>query len=422
MEMICKFKVTNFMAFKDEINVDFNADGRIKKFLCNCFEVKGKYYIKSLGIYGPNNTGKSCLFLAFHAFISLLNPHYLRNTNFYNMFGSNTVTDFDVQYIVNDRKYRYKVSYDSKKNIFIKENLFYIYENPANPSDKKETSLLEKTKDGSILVRGTKLDEKASPISIKDNGSISILNLFAFNDEFLARAKVDFDKFVNSFIFIDMNMPVPINMTIDLMKKDKVGAEFVKTFVKDCDVNIEDLLYSEQILVDKVASDSVANYINKHPNNAHYLQLNTKHHGVVLPSSIIDSAGTRQLIALSSYIYHTLKDGKILVIDEIDRSLHHIITRAIVSLFNSVDNTKAQLIFTTHDLMLLNIKTLLRKEQIILTDIDKETKFSTITQFSKFTADEYGIRGNEDITDYYLKGRFGAIPNPDLFECLRKLK
>ena len=80
-------------------------------------------------------------------------------------------------------------------------------------------------------------------------------------------------------------------------------------------------------------------------------------------------------------------------------------------------NKKAQLLFTTHDLMLLDLKTLMRKDQILLTNIDKDKKTSTITSLSSFTAQD-GIRGDENIADYYLKGKFGAIPTPELFDVL----
>ena len=106
--------------------------------------------------------------------------------------------------------------------------------------------------------------------------------------------------------------------------------------------------------------------------------------------------------------------------DEIDSSLHHILTKSIVAMFNNVLNTKSQLIFTTHDVLLLDLRELFRKDQIWLVDI-KDKSSSTICRMSEFTSrDENGIRGDEDITDYYLKGQFGSIPTPDLFASLEE--
>ena len=108
-----------------------------------------------------------------------------------------------------------------------------------------------------------------------------------------------------------------------------------------------------------------------------------------------------------------------MLIDELDSSLHHIIIRAIIALFNNELNKKTQLVFTTHDAMTMDLRRLFRKDQIYLTDINKKGE-NTIIHLSKdFTSrGENGVRGDEDVVDYYLKGRFGAIPTPDLFDSL----
>ena len=125
-------------------------------------------------------------------------------------------------------------------------------------------------------------------------------------------------------------------------------------------------------------------------------------------------------MALSGYIYEALNKGKILLVDEIDSSLHHILTKAIVAMFNNVLNKKAQLLFTTHDVLLLDLKELFRKDQIYLVDI-LNSYSSKITRLSEFTSRSInGIRGDEDITTYYLKGQFGSIPTPDLFASLEE--
>ena len=110
-----------------------------------------------------------------------------------------------------------------------------------------------------------------------------------------------------------------------------------------------------------------------------------------------------------------------MIVDEIDSSLHHILTKAIVAMFNNILNKKAQLIFTTHDVLLLDLKNMFRKDQIWLVDVLDESS-SKITRLSEFTSrSENGIRGDEDITDYYLKGQFGSIPTPDLFASLEEI-
>ena len=63
-----------------------------------------------------------------------------------------------------------------------------------------------------------------------------------------------------------------------------------------------------------------------------------------------ESAGTQKFIALTGPFLHTLKNGNILVVDELEARLHPLLTKALVGLFNSSANKKnAQLIFATHD-------------------------------------------------------------------------
>ena len=119
-----------------------------------------------------------------------------------------------------------------------------------------------------------------------------------------------------------------------------------------------------------------------------------------------ESAGTRSLFALAGPIIDILKRGKSLVIDELDTSLHPLIVRKLVSMFNDTGtNTgNAQLIFTTHDTSLLEATGLFRRDQIWLTEKgqDQATKLVALSEFSP--------RKGEALERGYLSGRYGGIP------------
>ena len=156
--------------------------------------------------------------------------------------------------------------------------------------------------------------------------------------------------------------------------------------------------------------------------NKEVLKIWSKHHNHTVPSVLFDPIGTRKLISLAGYIYESIVNGGVLVIDQLDSSLHHVILRAIIALYNNDLNKKAQLIFTTHDALTMDLRRLFRKDQIYLTDIDENGNNKLIHLSEEFTSrDENGIRGNEDIVDYYLKGRFGGVPTPDLFESISEV-
>ena len=72
---------------------------------------------------------------------------------------------------------------------------------------------------------------------------------------------------------------------------------------------------------------------------------------------------------------------------------------------------KAQLIFTTHDVSLLDYDKLLRKDQIWFTHRDEEMLFIF---FSRLYSTKHGIRDTTDILSKYYKGYLGALPEPEL--------
>ncbi len=125
------------------------------------------------------------------------------------------------------------------------------------------------------------------------------------------------------------------------------------------------------------------------------------------------------MAALASYVIEALRKGQVLVIDELDSSIHFKLTRSIVSMFNNELNNDAQLIFTAHDISLMDCKKLFRKEQIWFIHKDKEGVY--LYSLAAFTAEE-GIRETTDIIEKYKRGVLGALPEPDMLKTLLQVK
>ena len=137
-------------------------------------------------------------------------------------------------------------------------------------------------------------------------------------------------------------------------------------------------------------------------------------------SMLYDSTGTKKMSALASYVIDAIENGRILVIDELDNSLHFRLTRAIIAMFNNELNQNAQLIATVHDVSLLDCQTLFRKEQIWFTHKDHENAY--LYSLSEFTTEKTGVRDSSDLIEKYKKGVFGALPEPDLFQSLLEVR
>jgi AAA15 family ATPase/GTPase len=111
------------------------------------------------------------------------------------------------------------------------------------------------------------------------------------------------------------------------------------------------------------------------------------------------------VFALAVPILDTLKNGEVLVVDELDARFHPLMTRTIIDLFNSNDTNphNAQLIFMTHDTNLLN-KIVFRRDQIWFLEKNKEG-VSDLYSLVEFKVDK-----NSDFENDYIKGKYGAIP------------
>lgn len=405
--MLLNYKIKNYKTFKDEIELSFNADMHIQKFKSNTLNIGGQNILKSIGVYGPNNTGKTCLIYAINTLKSLMLNE--KHFDFYNSFYDNHITEIEATYESNGRFYKYYVKYDSSTDIYLYEKLEELVINDLNKFSKNKIFVRN---NGNIDIDLPK--KYAIPINLLNN-NIPFFKLLNFKDTKYEEVQKDYIYFANSISMISMDMPMNVAKTIELMQTDSKARDFIISFAKNCDLNIEDFGYSNDIVSDV----DINNKLNTFMGNKELLKIWSKHHGHIVPSVFFDSVGTRKIISLSGYIYDALINGKVLLIDELDNSLHHVIIRAIIALFNNELNNKAQLIFTTHDALTMDLRRLFRKDQIYLTDIDSNGDNKIIHLSKEFTTRALnGIRGDEDIVDYYLKGRFGGAPTPDLFDSI----
>ncbi|MET7393625.1 ATP-binding protein [Dactylosporangium sp. NPDC005572] len=129
-----------------------------------------------------------------------------------------------------------------------------------------------------------------------------------------------------------------------------------------------------------------------------------------LPFAIEDeSQGTRNWYGLIGSVVHALRNGRLLLLDEIDASLHPRLSAKLIELFQDPETNPAgaQLVFTTHDTSLLGH---LNRDEVWLTEKgpDAATRLTALA--------EYGgerVRRSVNLERAYLQGRFGAVPQLD---------
>ncbi|HEY1085231.1 MAG TPA: AAA family ATPase [Candidatus Saccharimonadales bacterium] len=122
-----------------------------------------------------------------------------------------------------------------------------------------------------------------------------------------------------------------------------------------------------------------------------------------------ESSGTLQILVLNRKMERALKDGGVVVIDELDAYLHPLITKGIIGKFTNpkINIGGAQLIFSTHDVAIFD---LLSKYEIQLVSKSKGENITTVKRLDTFP----GVRNTENIKKKYLNGDFGGIPEHSL--------
>ena len=206
---------------------------------------------------------------------------------------------------------------------------------------------------------------------------------------------------------------IPIDKTVSVLKNNLSIRERTVELIKLADLDIDDYVYSDE-LSRPAAFRPQENVFSLPDCPEDMYRLTSVHRGKAVRSLTFDSTGTKKMVAIASYIIEALTEGKILVVDEIDSSLHFKLTRAIVSLFNNELNERAQLIFTVHDVTLLDCRRLFRRDQIWFAA--KQNGDVKLYPLSLFFAG--GSKAEGDVLEKYKSGDLGALPEPDLISVL----
>lgn len=131
-----------------------------------------------------------------------------------------------------------------------------------------------------------------------------------------------------------------------------------------------------------------------------------------------ESAGTRTWFRLIGPLLAALREGHIVLYDEIDASMHPRLSAQLVKMFQDprTNPLGAQLIFTTHDVSLLDS---LNRDEVWLVDKRRDGS-SELFALAEFGGDR--VRKSRNLERAYLKGRFGAVPDVDQGTIYRALR
>lgn len=417
--MILSLRIENFRSIKEEITVDFTTEKRLNEkdlndnsFIQNDFEL-----IKSLLIYGRNASGKSNILIALKALSFLVEesdsfkhdktiPPY--EPFKFDLAYQEKPVKFEIDFISVPTKTRFKyiVSFLPKQIVF--EGL-YIY--PEGIKSKLYERSTDKISYGDYY-RGTKKPIEADLLP----NQLFLSKSSTSNVKYLDDCYLFFTKYIYVSVVHDTEYDKSIIRGFsEVLTKDENLKNNLLELLKASDTGINDFSIKENEEI--TFPDTFPDEIKVQLQEKYKFEVLTNHtlfeNGNEIGQEILgldnESFGTKKLFAVGALILDTLSDGGVIVVDELDKGLHPLLSKLLIKLFNSKDNNpkNAQLIFATHDSALLDLEEL-RRDQISFAE--KEYEGNTI--FYKLS-DIKGVRKDIPIDKWYLSGRFRAIPVTD---------
>ena len=414
--MLIELRAKNCFSFSDEIQFSTKADMRNKKFSSNVHTENNFNILKTVGIYGPNNVGKTCLVKCIRSAKNILlnqKPRIMPN-----IFQESTICQLGITFLEESREFSYDFWYDDKKEEYPYEKFAEITRDQYG--NEKETVWLLKDIINGNCQYGDEDLLKMMPLISQSNLLFYLVDSSKFQQ--LAEMKRIVTKFASRIDIVNMNN-IPLKRTINLMKNQNDLQRKVVEFIKNSDLYMDDFEYVDmdkiRVKMDSDEEKPEEKALDIPEQIMDQIRLVSVYRGVAVPSVLFDSTGTKKIAALASYIIEGIEQGRILVVDELDSSIHFKLTRAIVAMFNNELNTSAQMIFTVHDINLMDCKKMFRKEQIWF--VHKDDTGIYVYSLAEFTAQQ-GVRDTTDIMEKYRKGVLGALPDPELIRSLLSLK
>jgi len=410
--MLIEFNVTNFLSFKNRATFSMMASNDDTLAETNVIESGKHRLVRSAVVYGANASGKSNLLEAF---------------SFMRKMVLNSSKDTQANEAIDVDPFLLSTECDGKPSgfevLFVHDGIPYRYGFEVDQKGVRSEWLFSRptTKEGSHFTREG-ADIKVNPDWFKEGKGLEtrtrenalFLSVCAqFNGELATALLSWFQNLRTMHGFARIGF---YNATIDRLKKPEHKARVLE-LTKVADRGITDFDLQQKTITMQDLPKEMPNEMKKDiiKNHAGIVELKTTHRkvdgnnkdvgGVVFDLDEDESAGTQKLVKLSGPLLETLETGKILIVDELDARLHPLLTRLIVSLFNSPANrSNAQLIFASHDTTLLTPK-LFRRDQVWFTEKDQygATDLYSLVELK-------GVRNAAAFGKDYIQGKYGAIP------------
>jgi hypothetical protein len=411
--MLLEFRVANYRSIRDEQVLSLVGTLGDKELAETHLVATGlkalPSAVRSAVLYGSNASGKSTLLFALNYMravvaesATVIQPGQTYSVQAFRLderFAS-APTEFELTFLLDGVRHQYAFAMTPQR--IVSESLL-VYRT-AKPTQWFSRSLAE---DGetyeyefSAYLTGSR---KLWQESTRPN-ALFLSTAAQLNSELLGPV---FRWIVESIIFLPAGASLNYELTTSMLATEE-GRQTIRDFLSAADISIADVQavprkgFRQQLVFNAGgvthASREESEFLvpvfqHSTPNGNATFELQE------------ESEGTQRLYGLIAPVLDVLKQGKILVVDELDGSLHTLLVRRLISMFHdpALNTSGAQLIFSTHDTSLLD-HSLFRRDQVWFTEKDRDqaTRLYPLSDFSP--------RKHEAWERGYLLGRYGALP------------
>lgn len=410
--MLLEFRIRNYRSIRDEIVLSFVAskDKKLADTHLASTDIKSlPQVIRSAVIYGPNASGKSKLLegMQFMRAVVAESATSMKPSDKFNVqpflldtkFASQP-TSFELSFVLGGVRHQYGFNL-TRERIVDEWLLVYRSAKPQQWFSRSFDDVSQKYvySFSTHLSGPRKLWEETTR-----SNALFLSTAAQLNSELLGPI---FLWLVDRPLFLGVGLTPPTDFTTQLLKTEE-GKRDVLEFLTSADVSISDVVSESRqalqqqvkfggsdgpILTSQELQVDVPQFIHETENGSAIFGLDD------------ESRGTKHLYNLVAPVLDVLKHGRMLIVDELDSSLHPLLVRWLVNLFHKPERNPlgAQLLFTTHDTSLLD-NTLFRRDQIWFIEKDRD-QATHLYPFSDFNP-----RKAEAWEKGYLTGRYGALP------------
>lgn len=415
--MLLDIEIKNLKSFKNQTIFSMEAENKIEDR--NSFEVevgKEKFeLLKTAVLFGGNASGKS----NFTSVLSIFR-YYLFNKGIekYNKEGfgfgeEDKNSTIKVRNVVDDKIYEYilEINFNTKK--IIKEKLYItalerklVFERENNKIVKYDKEVFSEYEITIGFINETLTDSDSVISRIIEWRVPEEIEKYIF---YIDKIKINnYSDDLGKYIYENKNNK---KLVIEFLKKIGIIVNDIEVYREKNEFFLKNIRESKefQILSEKEQEKLLSQiaYIYR----IHFVYEDNQKQKYKL-EYYEQSAGTQKILSMFFPIYNLLNNGGVMIIDELDITLHYSLIKEIIKMFNSAEYNRknAQLIFTTHNLLLLDFN-LFREDQIWFlenNDVSTGTELYSLSDIEGYEKNKYLLRD-------YLNGNFGGIPKLEDF-------